>query len=71
MYCFSSVGSTPEWGCCAVDFECYTSMHCLPDSSDWADENLAEAAGQLGKMVEHPNQCQPRGALYKKLRFET
>ena len=33
-------------------------FHCLPDSA-WADGNLAEAAGQLGKMVEHKNQSQP------------
>ena len=33
-------------------------FHCLPDSA-WADGKLAEAAGQLGKMVEHPNQSQP------------
>ena len=33
-------------------------FNCLPDSA-WADGNLAEAAGQLGKMVEHPNQVQP------------
>ena len=28
-------------------------FHCLSNSA-WADGNLAEAAGQLGKMVEHP-----------------
>ena len=33
-------------------------FHCLPDST-WADGNLSEAAGQLGKMVEHRNQSQP------------
>ena len=31
---------------------------CLPNSA-WADGNLAEAAGQMGKKVEHPNQSQP------------
>ena len=33
-------------------------FHCLPDSA-WADGNLAEAAEQLVKMVEHRNQSQP------------
>ena len=33
-------------------------FHCLPNS-DWADGNLAEAAVQLGKMVEHLNESQP------------
>ena len=33
-------------------------FHCLPNSA-WADGNLAELAGQQGKMVEHPNQSQP------------
>ena len=37
-------------------------FHSLPDS-DWADENLAEAARQLGKMVEQPNQSQPNPGL--------
>ena len=37
-------------------------LHCLPDSA-WADGNLAEAAGQLGKMVEHRNQSQPNPGL--------
>ena len=32
-------------------------LHYLPDF-DWADGNLAEAAGQLGKIVEHQNQSQ-------------
>ena len=32
--------------------------YCLPYSA-WADGNFAEAAGQLVKMVEHPNQSQP------------
>ena len=31
--------------------------------SDEADGNLAEAAGQLGKMVEHLNQSQPNPGL--------
>ena len=36
-------------------------FHCLP-SSAWANGNLADVAGQLGKMVEqsdqsHPNPC--------------
>ena len=30
----------------------------MPNSA-WADGNSAEAAGQLGKKVEHPNQSQP------------
>ena len=30
----------------------------MPDSA-WADENLAERAGQLGKMAKHSNQSQP------------
>ena len=35
----------------------------LPDSA-WANGNLAEAAGQLGNMVEHPNQLrQPNPGL--------
>ena len=29
-------------------------FHCLPNSA-WADGNLAEGAGQVGKMVEHRN----------------
>ena len=33
-------------------------FHCLPNSA-LADGNLAEVAGQMGKMVEHPNQSQP------------
>ena len=37
-------------------------FHCLPNSA-WADWNLAEAAVQLGKMVEHPNQSQPNPGL--------
>ena len=32
---------------------------CLP----WADGNLAEAARQLGKMVDQPNQSQPNPGL--------
>ena len=31
--------------------------------SAWAEGNLAEAALQLGKMVEHPNQSQPNPGL--------
>ena len=34
-------------------------FHCLPNYA-WADGNVAEAAGQLGKMVEHPNPSQPK-----------
>ena len=37
-------------------------FHCLPDSA-WADGNLAEVAGQLGKMLEHRNQSQPNPGL--------
>ena len=37
-------------------------FQCLTDST-WADGNLAEAAGQLGKMVELRNQCQPNPGL--------
>ena len=37
-------------------------FHCLPNFA-WADWNLAEVAGQLGKMVEHPNQSQPNPGL--------
>ena len=33
-------------------------FHCLPDSA-WADGNMAEAAGQLGKMGEHSNESKP------------
>ena len=33
-------------------------IHCLTNS-DWADENLAEYARHLGKMVEHPIESQP------------
>ena len=33
-------------------------FHCLSDSAE-ADGNLAGAAGQLGKIVEHRNQSQP------------
>ena len=37
-----------------LDFECSTA---------WDDGNLAEAAGQLGKMVEHRNHSQPNPGL--------
>ena len=37
-------------------------LHCLP-SFAWADGNLAEAAVQLDKMMEHPNQSQPNPGL--------
>ena len=37
-------------------------FHCLPDSAR-ADGNLAEAAGQLGKMVVHRNQSQPNPGI--------
>ena len=37
-------------------------VHCLPNSA-WADGNLAEETGQLGKMVEHPNPSQPNPGL--------
>ena len=33
-------------------------FHCLPNSAS-ADGNFAEAAGQMGKVLEHPNQSQP------------
>ena len=32
-------------------------------SSAWANGNLAEAAVQLGKKVEHPNHSQPNPGL--------
>ena len=47
-------------------------FHCLPDSA-WADGNLAEAAGQLGKMVEHRNHSPPNpglGSLGTPCRYE-
>ena len=37
-------------------------FHCLPNSA-WANGNLAEAARQLGKIVEHPTQSQPNPGL--------
>ena len=37
-------------------------FHCLPNSA-WADGNLADAAGQLGQMVEHRNQSQPNPGI--------
>ena len=37
-------------------------FHFLPDSA-LADVNLAEAAGQLGKMVDHRNHSQPNPGL--------
>ena len=37
---------------------CILTFHCLP-SPAWADGNLAESAGLLRTMVEHPNQSQP------------
>ena len=37
-------------------------FHCLPHSA-WAYENVAEEAGQLGNMVEHPNTSQPNPVL--------
>ena len=40
----------------------------MPDSA-WADGNLVEVAGQLGKMVEHRNQRQPNQGL--KLTWDT
>ena len=36
----------------------FWAFHCLTLSA-WADGNLAEAAVQLGKKVEHPNKSQP------------
>ena len=38
-------------------------LHCLANSA-WTDGNLAEAAGQLGKMAGLPNQSQPNPARY-------
>ena len=35
----------------------------LSPSSAWANGNLAEAAVQLGKKVEHPNHSQPNPGL--------
>ena len=46
-------------GFCGLGFRVF---HYLPDSA-WADGNLAEAAGQLGKMVEHRNLSQPNPGL--------
>ena len=47
-----------------IGFE--TRHHCqsprLPHSA-WEDCNLAELAGQLGNMVEHPNQSQANPGL--------
>ena len=37
-------------------------FHHLPNFA-WADGNLAEAAGQLGKMGEHRNPSQPNPGL--------
>ena len=37
-------------------------FHCQLNSA-WADGNLAEAAGQIGKIAEHPNQSQPNQVL--------
>ena len=37
-------------------------FQCLPDSAG-ANGDLAELAGQLGKMVEQPNQSQPTPGL--------
>ena len=33
-------------------------LTCLSNYA-WADGNVAEAAGQLGKMLDHPKQSQP------------
>ena len=37
-------------------------FHCLP-TSVWADGNLAEAAGQVSKLVEQEEQSQPNPGL--------
>ena len=37
-------------------------FHCLPESA-WADGNLTESAGHLGKMMEHRNRSQPNPGL--------
>ena len=42
-----------------LDFECFTVCPTLLG----ADGNLAEAARQLGKLVEDRNQCQPNPGL--------
>ena len=49
-------------GCCIcsctwVGLTWILIVHCLSDST-WADGTLAEEAGKLGTMMEHPNQSQ-------------
>ena len=41
-----------------LDFKCSTVY-----PTAWADESLAEAAGQLGEMVEHRNESQHNPGL--------
>ena len=48
-----SVGRGPWFG-----WLWFLSFNRLPGSA-WADRNLPELSGQLGKMVEHPNQSRP------------
>ena len=38
-----------------LDFECSTVCPIQRPNSAWADGNLAEKAGQVGKMVKHRN----------------
>ena len=52
----------PKWAETGFCWLWFRVFHCLPNSA-WADGNLAEAAGQLGKMVEHRNQSQPNPGL--------
>ena len=54
----SQLSSELRLGFVDLDFECSTQ------STVWAEGNLAEAPGQLGKMVEHRrNQSQPNPGL--------
>ena len=59
MHTVQGVPSELRLGFVDLDFECST----VGPNSAWADENLAEASGQLGKMVEHRDQSQPNPGL--------
>ena len=48
-----------QTGFCELGFRVF---HYLPESA-WTDGNLAEAAGQLGKLVENRNQSPPNPGL--------
>ena len=51
---------TTRWGWWLVTGLGWLTLYFdIPLPAQWADGNLAESAGLLGIMVEHPNQSQP------------